>query len=193
MAARNDDELMRFIDGEMSSAEARQFEEKARRAADVEGKVAAVRQLGEVVRARYDAAADEAEPKLDALWARIEDRMVAPARKPAAPADAGMFAAMREWLATHRGYVMTGALSAVAAALLVIILRPAEVREVPGPKEIVEVPVEKTPALVSVKARAIEIEELETAEGSPDVIRIPSGDEDQPPTLVVRVRGLRSI
>jgi hypothetical protein len=193
VAARNDDDLMRFIDGEMSSAEARQFEEKARGTADVEGKVAAVKQLGDVVRARYDAAADEAEPKFDALWARIEDNMVAPARKPAAAADVGMFAAMREWLASRRGYVMTGALSAVAAALLVIILRPAQVREVPGPKEIVEVPVEVTPALVHVKARAIEIEELETAQGAPDVLRIPSGDEDQPPTLVVRVPGLRSI
>lgn len=194
MAPRNDEELMRWIDGEMSRDEARQFEQRAR-SPEEEAKVEALKELGDVVRARYDVAADDAEPKLKALWASIEGKLETPAgaKSTAITADSSMFGAMREWLSMHRGYLMTGALSAVAAALLVFILRPAEVREVPGPREIVEIPVPTEPAIVNVKARAIDIEELETAEGSPDVIRIPSDDEDQPPTLVVRVSGLRSI
>lgn len=191
MAPRNDEDLMRWLDGEMSRDEARQFEQRPR-SGEEDKKVEVVKELGDVIRARYDAAADDAEPRLKAMWASLEDKLETPAR-PRAVADAGMFAAMRSWLATHRGYVMTGAFSAVAAALLVLILRPAQVREVAGPKEIVEVPVPVEPALLNVKARAIDIEELETAAGSPDVLRIPSDNEDQPPTIVVRVPGLRSI
>jgi hypothetical protein len=198
-----DEELMRWVDGELPRDEARTLEKgmegDAGEAVEARGKVKAMQQIGELVKARYEAAADDAQPRLDALWARMEKQLAsepAPARETAGARGrgrepAGFFASIREWFDTYRGHVLTGAVCAAAAALAVLIARPQRVVEKETVR-VVQVPVEPGANVVQVKAA--EFENIETAEGSPDLIKIPSAEEGEAPTVIlVNVRGLRSI
>jgi anti-sigma factor RsiW len=191
-----DEELMAWVDGELPRDEARQLERgmegEAAEATEAKAKVRAMQQVGEVIKARYEAAADEAQPRLDALWARLERQLdEAPAKERAVAEQRGFFAAVREWFDSYRGHVLTGAVCAAAAALAVIIARPDRVVERETVR-VVEVPVEPNRGVVQVKAA--EFEDIETAEGSPDLIKIPASEEGEAPTVIlVNVRGLRSI
>ncbi len=196
-----DEELMRWVDGELPRDEARPLERglegDAAEAVEAKAKVQAMQQIGELIKARYQAAAEEAEPRLDAMWARIErqiDGGPAPARARVAAESRGLWAGIREWFETYRGHVLTGAVCAAAAALAVLIARPARVVEVPRETvRVVQVPVDPGESDV-VQVKAAEFENIETAEGSPDLIKIPAEQEGEAPTVIlVNVRGLRSI
>jgi len=199
-----DEELMRWVDGELPRDEARPIERKlegdAAEAVEAKVKVQAMQQIGELVKARYQAAADEAQPRLDALWAHLEKQLDAePAPAPArgrarAEESRGVWAAIRDWFDTYRSHVVTGGLCAAAAALAVLIARPARIVEVPRETiRVVQVPVEPNGSDI-VQVKAAEFENIETAEGSPDLIKIPAEQEGEAPTVIlVNVRGLRSI
>lgn len=199
-----DEELMRWVDGELPRDEARAVERSLEQstekgsdgdaeAVEAKVKVQAMQQLGELMKARYEAAADEAKPQLDALWARME-RQLGDVPAPARPvrAQRGLWAGVREWFEAYRGHVLTGALCGAAAALAVLIARPTRVVEVPRETvRVVQVPVEPGGSDV---VQAAEFEDVETAEGSPDLIKIPAEQEGEAPTVIlVNVRGLRSI
>jgi hypothetical protein len=198
---------MRWLDGEMTREEARAVEKRVEGSAGAPGrseeraKVDAMRQLGDVMRARYDAAVDDAKGKLDGLWARIEKQME-PATAPApakrreretAQPDTGIWARIRDWFDAYRGHVLTGAVCAAAAALIVVVARPPRTVEVPGPVRVVEVQAGDEPVYVPASAPA-EFEDIETAEGSPDVLKIPAQkDGEQPTVILVNIQGLRAI
>ncbi|WP_428262825.1 hypothetical protein [Haliangium sp.] len=188
-ASFDDIDLMLYVDGE---ADARTAEAVAAGlGADPSGgdgdpgaaarrKVEALDEMGELVRSYLELEADQAEPALDGLWAGIERRIQAngvPDSAPApAPAEPGLWTRVRQWLEASRGYFATGALAAAAATILVVALRPPEVKIVerpvaatPGPTEPRMVPVSTPP----------EVEEIEVSGGSASVFTLEGEGEDE--------------
>ncbi len=121
-------------------------------------KVAAVRELGELVRGRLERAADEGpEARFAQLWAEIDKRI-----EPPPPP--------RRWFERYRGYVITAAVSAGAVAALALILRGSNA---PGTA---------AGALVPAVHRPSEIEELDTPGGNGTVFNL--ADEDGNTTVI---------
>jgi hypothetical protein len=145
-------------------------------------KVAAVRELGELVRGRLEQAADDLpEARLAQMWGQI-DRSIAPVAPPAAKPDvwrtnaanAGRDPApkaLRGMIERYRGYVLTAAISAGAVAAVAVMLRgtPAQNQTAAG-------------ALVPVVHRPSEIEELDTPGGNGTVFNL--ADEDGNTTVI---------
>ena len=128
---------------------------------DAEGrsKVAAVRELGGLVRGRLEAAADDVpEARLARMWADI-DKQLDPPPGP------------RSWFERYRGYVITAAVSAGAVAALALVLRGGS----PASQG-------AGAALVPVVHGPSEIEDLETPNGTSTVFNL--ADEDGSTTVI---------
>jgi hypothetical protein len=112
--ASSDLELMEFADGETTDP---RVAARADREPDARAKIAAVRELGELVRGHVELAADAVpDARFAAMWRRIDDQLDAP-RGPRARFSA--------WLDRYRGHVLTGVASAGVVAALAIVLRPS--------------------------------------------------------------------
>lgn len=180
MSKPTDPDLMLLADGELADGEAGALE----RAAGPTGaaKLAALREVGELVRGHLELAADAAEPRLAGLWDLVERRLDAdPARR------------FSQWLDAHRGHVLTGALSAGAVAAVAIMLRAeprVEYREVAVPVRAdggAAVPVGGDGGVagpvVVVAATPPEVESLEVSGGTGTVFTVE--DEDGGPDTAV--------
>jgi hypothetical protein len=118
---------MMLADGELDAAEASALE----RVAGANGtlKVAAVREVGDLVRGHLELAADDADDRLNGLWDLVErrlDRDEAPVEakaKAAAVESPGVWSRFVRWIEGHRAHLLTGALSAGAVAALAFVLR----------------------------------------------------------------------
>ncbi|HUQ02790.1 MAG TPA: hypothetical protein VM261_09865 [Kofleriaceae bacterium] len=126
MSKVTDPDLMMLADGELDAAQASALE----RAAGANGtlKVAAVREVGDLVRGHLELAADDADDRLNGLWDLVERRLdhdAAPAAE-AKKVDAspGVWSRFVRWIDGHRAHLLTGALSAGAVAALAFVLRP---------------------------------------------------------------------
>ncbi len=129
--------------------------------ADGRAKVAAVHELGELVRGRLERAADDVpEARFAQLWAEIDKKIEPP------PAPRGWAG---RWIERYRGYVVTAAVSAGAVAALALILRGSSA---PPPAA----------ALAPVVHRPSEIEELDTPNGNGTVFNL--ADEDGSTTVI---------
>lgn len=183
----DDLDLMAYADGELDDETAAAVAAFLAEDAGAQSKRAALGQMNDVVRSYLELAADDAEPRLDAMWSTIERRIqangaapaaaVAAAARPAEARPAGLWARVRAWLDEHRGYFATGALAAAAAAVLVMALRPPQVveRVVVTPPPPVE---QNLPRMVNVSTPP-EVEALEVNDGSASVFTLPGeGDGD---------------
>ena len=199
MSKPTDPDLMLLADGGLADGEAGALE----RAAGPTGaaKLAALREVGELVRGHLELAADAAEPRLAGLWDLVERRLDAdPAAAPApaaaataAPAPRGPWRRFSQWLDAHRGHVLTGALSAGAVAAVAIMLRAeprVEYREVAVPVRAdggAAVPVGGDGGVagpvVVVAATPPEVESLEVSGGTGTVFTVE--DEDGGPDTAV--------
>ncbi|HEY4241552.1 MAG TPA: hypothetical protein VGM88_17140 [Kofleriaceae bacterium] len=153
---KSDVELMEYADGEAADADVSSEPAAA--------KVAAVRELGELVRGSIERQAEGvSDAKFDAMWSRIDAATAAPRR--------------RGWLDRYRGYVITGAASAAAVAALALVLGHGG-RVDPG--------VATRPDAIDVRPVSLrsapEIESLETPGGSPTVFT--TDDEDGHTTVI---------
>jgi hypothetical protein len=140
-----DPDLMMLADGELDAAEASALERAAGASGTV--KVAAVREVGDLVRGHLELAADDAEDRLNGLWSLVERRLdaagdpdvaVAKQARAEAASSSGFWARVGRWFDGHRAHLLTGALSAGAVAALAIVLREeprVEVRTVQVPVE----------------------------------------------------------
>lgn len=144
--------------------------------------VAAVHELGELVRGSLEIAADEAEPRLDALWTLIDRRLDAdtsadpvPAAPAAAPAPRpGLGARFWSWLGGHRSHIATGLISAGAVAGLSLALRTS-------PTERVVVKTVQVPVMQPTQVKAgtpPSVESLELINGSGTVFTLADDDGD---------------
>ena len=126
--------------------------------AEGRAKVAAVHELGELVRGRLEAAADDVpEARLARMWADI-DKQLAPPPGP------------RGWFERYRGYVITAAVSAGAVAALALVLR--------GPA-----PTTQAGAVLATAVHGpSEIEDLDTPNGTSTVFNV--ADEDGSTTVI---------
>jgi len=174
------EELMRYLDGELASRDARLLEKRLAESPALQRTLDALVQMREVVRARYHAAADEAQPRLAGLWDRIEGQLAAPepARASARPAAVrGLWAGVRGWLDAYRGHLLTGALSAAAGAVLAIVA----LRSMGGG---IEQPQPPPPVAV---AEAAEVESLEVEDGTGTIFQIPADEAGGAATTVIWV------
>jgi len=137
---------------------------------DARLKVAAIREVGELVRGHLELSADAVhDAKFAAMWRRIDDQLEAPA--------AGVWARLTRWFDRYRGHVITGAVSAGAVAALALILRPGTPDAgMPG----------RSGAAIDVRPVALratpEIDSLDTPGGSSTVINL--DDEDGHTTVI---------
>ena len=158
MSARRDVDLMEHADGERDVA----------LDADGREKIAAVRELGELVRGRLERAADDVpEARFAAMWSQIDGAIDGAIDKP--PSHAGFWRRFARWFDHHRGHVLTGAVSAGAVAALALVLRgPSQPSGVASPSPIPVTPVsDRSPS---------EIEELETPGGNGSVFHLVDDD-----------------
>lgn len=181
MSKVTDPDLMMLADGELDAAEASALERAAGATGTV--KVAAVREVGDLVRGHLELAADDAEDRLNGLWSLVERRLDVPEEavaKPARAADAapGFWSRVGRWFDGHRAHLLTGALSAGAVAALAIVLREEPRVEI----RTVQVPVERGTTTdggaepIVLVATPPEVESLEVNGGTGTVFTIE--DED---------------
>ena len=197
---------MAYADGELDDETAAAVGAFLAEDAGARSKRVALGQVNDVVRSYLELAADDAEPRLDAMWAKIERGIqangaatatvattslaqAAPARAartpatpatPATPEQRGLWARIGAWLEEYRGYFATGALAAAAAAVLVMALRPPQVVErivvAPPPPPQPTQPTQNPPQVVNVSTPP-EVEVLEVNDGSASVFTLPKEDE----------------
>ena len=192
MVGRDDIDLMLYRDGELSPAEAAEVELQLKGSQEDRAKLMGLEQVGETVRTHLELAADQVEPGLDRLWARVEQGLAERGQTAATTsadrasssvdrergAEGGVFAAIHRWLDRYRGHIMTGAVTAGAVAALILVLRPAEerviTRTVQAPAR-VEVMPASTPA---------EIEYLDVVDGTGTVLTLPGEGGDDSTTVL---------
>jgi hypothetical protein len=187
-----DPDLMMLADGELDAAEASALE----RAAGANGslKVAAVREVGDLVRGHLELAADDADERLNGLWNLVERRLdndkdeVAATKTEATPASPGFWSRVVKWFDGHRAHLLTGALSAGAVAALAFVLREdprVEVRFVDRPVVADKTPDAGANPMVLV-ATPPEVESLEVNGGTGTVFTI-ENDDGETETAVIWV------
>ena len=133
--------------------------------ADGRAKVAAVHELGELVRGRLESAADAVpEVRLARMWGDIDKQL-------ARPVPPG-------WFERYRGYILTAAISAGAVAALALVLRGSPVAP-------------PAAAIAPAVHRPSEIEELDTPNGTGNVFNV--ADEDGGSTTVIWVTSNDSV
>jgi hypothetical protein len=172
-SAGADLELMEHADGEDGESvgeDGAGITARLDRDPDARLKVAAIKQVGELVRGHLELSADAVhDAKFAAMWRRIDDQIDQPAT--------GLWSRVTGWFDRYRGHVITGAISAGAVAALALILRPAT----PDPGVL-----GGTGAAIDVRPVALratpEIDSLDTPGGSSTVINL--DDEDGHTTVI---------
>ncbi len=140
--------------------------------------VAAVHELGALVRGNLELAADDAEPRLNGLWDLIEHRLDA-AEADAAPierapaATPSVWSRVWGWLGGHRSHIATGLVSAGAVAGLALALRPSA----PAPTVVVKTVQVPAVAPVAVVHTPPEVESLEVTDGTGTVFTFDDDDD----------------
>lgn len=165
--SKHDIELMQHADGELDDAEIRALADKD---GDAKAKVAAIGQLGELVKGHLELSSDAIpDRRFDAMWRQI-DKAIEIER------PVGAWSRVKSWFENHRGHVITGMVSAGAVAALALVLR-GNADEVSSP----------TGGAIDVQPAALRaptvIEDLETPGGNSTVLNIE--DDDGHMTVIV--------
>jgi len=168
MKKPHDIELMEHADGERDHAD--RLRDPAAR-----DKVAAIGELGELVRGHLELSADAVPPaRFEQLWDTIDKAVATPERAPAK----GLWVAIGGWFERYRGHIVTGVVSAGAVAALALVLRgghPDETTAHGGGGG-------GSPNVMPVSYRPTEIESLDTPGADSTVFNLQ--DEDGPATVI---------
>lgn len=155
-----DEDLMRYLDGELGPREARLVEERLATNPAEQDKLAGLEQLRAAVRARYDGVADEAP--MERVWRRIERELDAPKSNDVSAER------RRSWHPSLRGYLLTSVVSAAAGAA--IALFASSHGNGRGP--------------FAPTHQSAEVENLEVTDGMGTILQIPGGEKEAPTTVI---------
>jgi hypothetical protein len=183
-----DIDLMQLADNELDPAARGEVERAVAEAPDtavLHDKLAALEELGELVRGDLELAADEVEPRLAGMWAEIEKRMDLD-RAPAAAAPVpgpGLWGRFSRWVDAHRGHVLTGALSAGAVAAIALVMRPEPVQietaRTDAPAALPSQPEVDRDVTAVLQHTPVEVQSLEVSGGTSTVFTYQDEDGEQ--------------
>lgn len=231
----DDIDLMQYVDGELDEVTAAaldsyfddsQSEDGSDDGQDDERwlKVQALEQMSDTVRSYLELETDAAEPRLDAMWEEIAARLDSAPESSGAVSESraqvtenqkrsGLWARIVGFFEGYRGYILTGAVAAGAAAAIILAVRPPETQQViverpvamrPLPEQVTppvastngaddngnDVSADETNGQADVKLvvdepTVPEIEELEVSGGSGTVFVMPSEGADDVSATVI--------
>ena len=160
----HDIELMEHADGERDHAE-RLRDPGAR------DKVAAIGEVGELVRGHLELSADAVPAaRFEQIWDKVDKQIATKAP------SGGFWLAITGWFERYRGHVVTGVVSAGAVAALALVLRN------PSEPSTTKTGGTSTGNVINVSYRPTEIESLDTPGADSTVINLQ--DEDGPATVI---------
>jgi len=163
--SKHDIELTQHADGELADAD-------IAKDGDSKAKIAAITQLGELVKGHLELSADAVpDRRFDAMWREINKAIEI--ERPI-----GAWSRIKSWFENHRGHVITGMVSAGAVAALALVLRGNASDETTLPVGGGAIDVQ--PA--ALRAPTV-IEDLETPGGNSTVLNV--GDDDGHMTVIV--------
>jgi anti-sigma factor RsiW len=170
----DDATLMRYLDGDLGRDEAREAERAIAADPALQVKARALGQLGEIVVARYDVAADEVDDRLAAMWEKIQPSLgTPPAPERSASGHAGerggFWAGVQDWLTSHTSHFVTGVVAAAAGAVIATLVAGRG----GAPPTVAPPPI-----------AAAEVESLEVADGTAAVFQVPGSNEGEVTTMI---------
>lgn len=184
----SDVDIMMFLDGELSGSEAQAVQAYLARDEQAAHKAEALEQVGAFVRGNIELEADDAEAKLAALWDGIDQGINTNGLSKAVEAESAAERAEERatqalvqnagWMSGWQSHIATGALVAVAVAVLMYTMRPASAPQeqvATGRAPIRALPAPPVAMAVDLKSQAPEVELLEVYGGS-GVIMTVAGD-----------------
>jgi anti-sigma factor RsiW len=203
-AVPTDLEIMMYHDGELSPGEADAVARFLESNADGKAKADCLGQMSGFVQGSLELASDEAGPKLDNLWGAIENSIESGKESHIQVVPGGAGAAAEEratqalvakagWFGGWQSNLITGAVVAVAVAVLMIAVRPdapsqnGSVATVPNTNSNnVSSNVPEDPKMVPVvlQSQEPEVEKLEVYGGDGVIMTVP-GDEGSNPSTVI--------
>lgn len=205
MSNTDDMDLMRYFDGELSADEAAEVRAQLESSERDRTVLDSLGQISETTRTHLELSADEAEPRLGAMWQGIERRIHANGKADEAAAVAvprtrshdaqagGVFAALRRWFAEQRGYFVTGTLAAGAAAAIMFFALPrgsSDGAATPATRDpIVATPINSagpcaTAPSVPARSEPAAVEELNVTDGTGYILTIPGEDGENDTTVI---------
>lgn len=163
----HDIELMEHADGERDHAE------RLREPGALD-KVAAIGEVGELVRGHLELSADAVPAaRFEQIWDRVDKETATTGRG----RSTGFWWSVTSWFERYRGHVVTGVVSAGAVAALALVLRnPPESSTAKGSGQ------GGNGNVIPVSYRPTEIESLDTPDADSTVINLQ--DEDGPATVI---------
>jgi len=166
----DDAELMQHADGELPERAARELGARLERDPDAQAKVAALGELGELVRGHLELSAEAVlDARFQRMWREVDKAIEAQAPR-------GVWARIGAWFEHHRGHVITGLVSAGAVAAIALVLRPSD-REPSYASSSTRIDV-----LPAAMRAAPVVESLDTPDGSGTVMNFE--DEDGHTTVI---------
>jgi len=171
MSAKHDIELMQHADRELDKRASAELAPQLEGDADAQAKVAAIEQMGELVRGHLEIAADAIpDRRFDTMWREVHKSV-------SIEQPVGVWARMSSWFERFRGHVITGMVSAGAVAALALVLRGNTDDKKPAAEA----------GAIDVQPAALRappvIEDLETPGGNSTVLNVE--DDDGHMTVIV--------
>lgn len=188
----SDLDIMLYFDGELPAEQAERVAKFLASDDDAKAKATSLRQISALVQGSLELEADAAHHKLAGLWSGIDKAIhangasaegpltgAAPARSAAQKAedratDALMQHANSSWIGGWQSHILTGAIVAVAVAVVMFASRPDTSTE---QATVARQPSQRVAAPLALASQAPEVEELEVYEGSGVVMTIPGDNE----------------
>jgi len=177
-------DLMLFADGELTGTAAEEIGAAVSENTVARERVAAVREIGEVLRGHLELETDEtlSNARTARMWDGIESGIASPSRGGVAREEAqmGLWESLTRWWDSFHSHVLVGAGVGVATLLLVVAVRPFE-REV---ERTVQAPSRLPVRAVALQGQAPEVENMEIYDGQGMILTV-AGEDGEAPTAVI--------
>jgi anti-sigma factor RsiW len=175
------DEITAFHDGELAPTRAREIADRAAASPEAQVQLAALGEIGNLVRDHYGRAAQESSAGIASAWSRLEAQL-----EPLPSTRPGFFARFVDSLRPKLGYALVGAVGVAAGALLVSKVSGKNTIQMVMPQPVV-LGERATGVELATAPMDTEVDEVDTAGGSAMIYQVPSDQADKPATTVIWV------